>query len=165
MQFSLKGVSMRKRGFLIIVLFFLSLSFIYGEEIIDKESLNVEKVHQLFKDAFYEVTLDPKGFLVLKDIFKIYVDLDPKNRYISFSVYFPIREDASMAERYKLLNVLNKEIILIRSFIQDSNNVITIQYYLYLENGTTPKNVIVAEKMFVNALRLVLDKDPTKIIK
>lgn len=134
-------------------------------DIVSKDNLSVSLIKKIFENSFYEVVETADTYLQIKDIFNIYIDLDKDNRYVTLSVNWPINENFSTQDKLNLLNTVSKDVLLVTPYFTESGNTLVVKTTVWLEGGTTVKNIVLTEKIFVKALNLVLDKDTKRIIK
>jgi hypothetical protein len=157
----------------IILTALLVLPFFYAtikaqtgpKDIISKENVTIEKLKAIFENSKYEIIETTATYVKIKDIFNIYIDLDKDNRYLTFSVNWPINEEFGLADKYRLMNKISKEVLVVTPYYNDAGNSIIIKTTVWIEGGNTVKNIVLTEKIFVKALNLILDKDADKIIK
>ena len=133
--------------------------------IISKSNVTKDVLFSLFKNAYFNIEHDPKGGMLITDTFKIYLDIDKGNRFITFSVYWPIVESFSLQDKYQLINKLNTEILLVSPYIMATGKTIIVKYDLWIEGGVTAENIIQTERIFLDCLKTVLKRDVQKIIK
>jgi hypothetical protein len=154
------------------VIFMLMLLFAlasYGQssatDIISKDNVSVAKIKGLFENAFYDIKETTSTYVQIKDVFNIYIDVDNDGRYITYSVNWPINDNFTLQDKYDLLNKIGRDVLLVTPYYSSTGSSLIIKTTLWLEGGTTAKNIILTEKIFVKALNLVLDKDSLRIIK
>jgi hypothetical protein len=134
-------------------------------DIVSKDNVTVDLIKKIFENSFYEIVETAPTYVQIKDVFNIYIDLDKDNRYFTYSVNWPINTTFSLQDKYELQNLISKDVLLITPYYSDSESSIVIKTTIWLEGGVTVKNIVFAEKIFVKALNLVLDKDTKRIIK
>jgi hypothetical protein len=134
-------------------------------DIISKDNVTIDMVKAVFENSLYDVKETAATYIMVKDTYSIYIDLDKNNRYLVFSVTWPINEGFSLQDRFDLLNMISKDVLVVTPYYTDSKNSIVIKSTLWIEGGTTVKNIVLTEKIFLQALNLILDKDTRKIIK
>lgn len=131
-------------------------------EMISVENVNRDLIGQLFESAFFNTALDDKGSLFIKDKFRVYIDIGKKNQNITFSVYFNFQEAVGDDERKALVDAINTGLMQIKSVL--SNNILTIEYDLWIEGGVLPKNIVLAYRSFVSQVNAALAKDEKRIL-
>jgi len=136
-----------------------------ASEIISKDNVSIDKIKSIFENSFYEIRETAATYILFKDIFTIYADLDKDNRYITLSVNWPIKESFSMEERFKLLNTISKEVLVVTPYYNAEGTSLIVKTTIWIEGGSTARNIVYTEKIFVKALNLILDKDVLGIIK
>ncbi len=134
-------------------------------DIISRDNVTIDLVRKVFENSYYDIKDTGESYFSMKDVFMIYVDLDKDLRYLTFSVYWPVNENFPVEERFNLLNKIGKVILLVTPYFNDAGTSLTVKTTLWIEGGTTARNIVLTEKLFVKALNLVLDKDTSHIIK
>lgn len=152
-----------KRITMAFVLFILLASCINADKLVTENNLSVEYLKNIFKKAYYNVKTVKKDTFI-KDRWKIYLDIDrSRKRYITFSVYWKLNPKFSYYEKLNLVNLIDKEVLMVSPYVK--GNVITVKYDLWIQGGSTEKNIIKAYKCFHKALKLILKKDTKFVIK
>jgi hypothetical protein len=161
-----------KRRILLIVLLALPFSMMLKaqtnlgpNDIVSKDNITIDLLKKIFENAFYDIKETSKTYIEIKDTYSVYIDLDESGRYLTFSVNWPINENFSVQDKFNLLNKVSKEVLLVTPYFNDTGSSLIVKSTAWIEGGTTVKNVILTEKLFVKALNLILDKDVNKIIK
>lgn len=134
-------------------------------DIVSKDNANIDLVKAIFENSLYEIKETASSYIQIKDVFNIYVDLDKDNRYLTYSVNWPINENFSQSDKLNLLNKIAKEVIMVTPYYSESGTSLIVKTNIWIEGGNTVKNIVLAEKIFVKALNLILDKDTQQIIK
>lgn len=129
------------------------------------EDLSVNFLKQTFENALMNVTEVKDTYIIVKETFNIYVEVDANKRYVALSAAYPLREDATEAEIMQLMNKLNAEIILAKFYYSKSSHSIGYVYYFWTERGFNSTSLLSATKLFSQAINLSLEKDTTRIIK
>lgn len=134
-------------------------------DIVSKDNLSKDLIKTIFENAYMDIKIKENGDLVLTDSWPIYIDIDQQKRFLTFSVYWPVVDSASDADKFTLMNTLSKDILCISSYFSDKENLLSIKYDFWIEGGVTVKNIISTEKILVKCLGLALEKDVKRIIK
>lgn len=136
-------------------------------DVIDVNNVTPQIIATAFENAYMSVNkeLSTGNAVVIDDILKIYLDLDPNKKYLTYSVTFGFQDGVSEAKKLELVNKLNAEVLMIAPRYSASKNNIWVKYDYWIEGGVTPKSLILCEKQFVSALKLMLQKDTEKIVK
>jgi len=135
------------------------------DSIISTENVTIEDITQIFEQSFYKIVDKQEHFIKIKDSYTIFVDLAKKKNFITYSVYWSANESFSNEDRYKLLNKISNEVLVVTPSFNESGKTLTLKTDIWLEGGVTAKNLVMTEKIFVKALNLVLKKDTERIIK
>ena len=64
----------------------------------------------------------------------------------------------------ELINKLNTDVALVKTFYTESSNTITFYYYFWTEGGFTQKSLIGSLRLYKLALDLSLQVDTAKLI-
>ena len=134
-------------------------------EIISKDNVTIDKVRSILENTYYEIKESTATYVLFKDIFSIYADLDKDNRYITLSVNWPVNETFSLEDKFNLLNTISKEVLVVTPYYNAEGTSLIVKATIWIEGGMTAKNIVFTEKIFVKALNLILDKDTLGIIK
>ncbi len=152
-------------AFLLIIPFFAEVRAQNPTDIISRDNVTIDLLRKIFENSYYEVRDTGETFFSIKDVYMIYVDLDKDLRYLTLSVYWPVNENTPADQKFDLLNKIGKDVLLVTPYFNDAGTSLTIKTTIWIEGGTTAKNIVLTEKLFVKALNLVLDKDTSHIIK
>lgn len=137
----------------------------FAQRVVSADDLTPQLLKETFDNAYIEV-LDVKDtYIKVKDVFTVYMDIDKSKRYVAFNSTYNLVEGTSPAKALALMNKLNAEVALIKSYYTESSNTITYYYYFWTEGGFTQKSLVSALKLYKTALNLSLDKDVEKLIK
>ncbi|NNC95813.1 MAG: hypothetical protein HKN92_09650 [Chitinophagales bacterium] len=159
-----------KALFLSSIMLFLTVGFLSANtdnnEIIDNANLSVELVNKVFEDAYYEIieVNANENYLLVKDIWKVYVDIDNDKNYITFSLTWSTNEEASLEDKLALVNMISTKVLMVAPYVSTSSGNIVIKYDLWVEGGVSKKNVILSHKAFVKSLHLILELDTELIL-
>ncbi|MGK4567109.1 hypothetical protein [Flavobacterium sp. 3HN19-14] len=104
-------------------------------------------------------------YIKTKDIFDFYVDIDKQNRFVSFSGSFLLVDGVSKQKALELVDKFNDEIIMVKSYYNETSNSISVYYYFWTEGGFTKQSMLKAYKMMNPAINLMLSKDTEKLMK
>jgi hypothetical protein len=134
-------------------------------DIVSKENVSIKLLKTIFENSYYEILETTSTYIKIKDDYNIYIDLDKDNRYLTYSVKWSINSNFSQTDKLQLLNKISKEVLLVTPYYSDSESNLVIKATIWIEGGSTVKNIILSEKIFVKALKLILEKDTDRIIK
>ena len=134
-------------------------------DLISKDNVSIGLVRKIFENSYYEIKDTTDTYFSIKDVFTVFVDLDKDSRYITLSVYWPVNDNFTPADKFELLNKIGKDVLLVTPYFNDAGTSLTVKTTIWIEGGTTARNLVLTEKLFVKALNLVLDKDTNHIIK
>lgn len=136
-----------------------------AQGVIPSEKLTPELLKETFENAFIEVLEVKETYIKVKDTYSVFFDIDPKKRYVTLSGVYQIVDGAKKSDVLELMNKINKEVALIKIFYNEDTNTISYYYYFYTEGGFTQKSLVMALKLYKDALTLSLQKDTAKLIK
>jgi dTDP-4-amino-4,6-dideoxygalactose transaminase len=129
------------------------------------EDLSIRFLKETYDNAFMNVTEVKDTYIVVKDVFSIYVEIDKNNRYVVLSAAYPLDEKASDAQILRLMNKLNDEIIMTKFYYDPKSKSVCYAYYLWTDRGFNTATLVSATKLFSQTINLSLDKDTERIIK
>lgn len=137
----------------------------FAQRTISSDELTPQLLKETFDNAYIEV-LDVKDtYIKVKDVFTVYLDIDKSKRYVALNATYNLSDKATPAKALALMNKLNGEVALIKTYYTESSNTITYYYYFWTEGGFTQKSLIGAFRLFKTALNLSLEKDTEMLIK
>ncbi|MDQ7960054.1 hypothetical protein [Flavobacterium lindanitolerans] len=148
----------------IVFLFFLGTTA-FSQNLVPAENLTPALLKQTFENAYIKVLETQDGFIKVQDTYDVFIDIDPSKRYVCFSSSYSLVAGTSPKDALELMNMLNTDIILVKSYYIEKNNSINYIAYFWTERGFSPQSMVSAFKMYVSALTLSLQKDTKKIIK
>lgn len=147
-----------------VVLFGMACS-VKAQKMYTAEDVNSDLLKNIFENAYMDVLESQESFIKVKDIFTAYIDIDAQGRYISISSTYPLSDSTTEKDALELMNLLNKEIIQIKSYYSESTNNISYIYYFWIEGGFTDRSLVSAFKLYNQAIKLSISKDTKKLIK
>ena len=150
------------------VLFLLVLFTSFGsfaQRVISSDELTPQLLKETFDNAYIEVLDTKDTYIKVKDVFSVYLDIDKNKRYVALNAVYNLSDKATPAKALELMNKLNGEVALIKTYYTPKSNTITYYYYFWTEGGFTQKSLIGAFKLFKTALNLSLEKDTEMLIK
>ncbi|MEO1052403.1 MAG: hypothetical protein AAFX87_17360 [Bacteroidota bacterium] len=139
-----------------------------AQDIISSENLTAQKLKEIFESAYADVAaVDPNGkYIAVKESagLKVYMDIDAKKRYITYSISFKCDERFSECEILALVNQLSTQVLMISpSYMREKRNLL-IKYDYWVDAGVTSKSIVKTEKQFMEAVKLAFKKDIQKIL-
>ncbi|MBN9292587.1 MAG: hypothetical protein J0G96_01255 [Flavobacteriia bacterium] len=155
-----------KQNFLLpfLMLLFIAAPTAKAQEIIPGTSVSAPFLKSLFENAYYSVEEVQDTYIIVRDGYKFYFDIDSKQRYVTISNVFNLDKKFSKQEVYELINTLSKEVALIKCYYLEQTHSIAFYYYYWTEGGFTAKSLISAFKLYKEAVLLSVDKDTKHII-
>ncbi|MBI3234549.1 MAG: hypothetical protein HYZ42_11000 [Bacteroidetes bacterium] len=106
---------MKKSLFLFIIFALLQTTQSFAQapnDLVTKENLTVDYIKKIFENSYYEIKEVKDDYVKIKDVFSIYIDVAEDKRYITLSVTWPLNTNFTDQQRYELLNLINKDVLL-----------------------------------------------------
>ena len=150
--------------FYLFVLFF-SVQFATAQKLVNASEVTTSFLKETFDNAYIEVLEVKDTYIKIKNTYSVYLDIDANKRFVTFSSVYNLVEGTSKKDALELVNKLNAEVALIKTYYSESTNTITYFYYFWTEGGFTQKSLIGSLRLYKTALDLSLDKDTGKLIK
>ncbi|MBB3124570.1 hypothetical protein FHS04_002093 [Mesoflavibacter sabulilitoris] len=128
------------------------------------DNVTPKYLETIFENAYMDV-LDVKDtFIKIKDSQTMYLDIDPKQRYISINSVYTVKKGAKKDEILEVFNTVNKEVIMIKCYYNESAHTVSFYYYFWIDNGFSDKTFVSAVKLFQSGVTLALQKDVNKTV-
>ena len=103
---------------------------------------------EIFNNVYLEVKKhESLDIHYIQDKLKVLLDVDENKRFIKFSVVVGTNTSKSELEILKALNLSNYEYLMFQTSCDD-NNTAYVRYYLWIEGGVIPKNIIKTYQSF-----------------
>lgn len=150
---------------ILVALCFFVGTLSHAQTVVKPEEVTPAFLKETFENAAINVLEVKDTYIKVKDVFDIYLDIDPSKRFVSFSGSYPLVDGTSPAKALELMNKLNTDVIMIKSYYYPTSNTISCYYYFWIEGGFTRQNMLKAFKMMNPAINLILQKDVDKLIK
>lgn len=132
------------------------------DEIITPENVTRDLLMGYFEKAYFETKLDDKGSLFIQDKYRVFVDINNKNRCVTFGVYFNLKEGCLFGDVLEYANTINKELLQIKAIAGEK--VLTIEHDLWIEGGAIVKNMIASYRSFISQVSAAIGKDRQKVL-
>ena len=157
--------TLKKSSLFYLFALFILTNLSYGQKLVNSNELTPTFLKETFDNAFIEVLEVKDTYVKIKNTYTVYLDIDPTKRYIALNSVYNLVEGTSKKDALELVNKLNAEVALIKTYYSESTNTITYYYYFWTEGGFTQKSLISSLRLYKTALDLSLDKDTAKLIK
>lgn len=157
----MKNLKLSKLFYLFILFFSLHST---AQRVIETNELNTNLLKETFNNAFIDVLETTENYIVIKNTYKTYLDIDKDKRYILISNTYKLVNGTSKKDALELINKLNNDVALVKTFYTESSNTITFYYYFWTEGGFTQKSLIGSLRLYKLALDLSLQVDTAKLI-
>ena len=141
-----------------LLVLLISVQFATAQKLVTAAEVTPAFLKETFDNAYIEV-------LEVKDTYNIYLDIDSNKRYVTLSSVYNLVDGAPKRDVLELINKLNAEVALIKTYYSESTNTITYYYYFWTDGGFTQKSLVNSMRLYKTALDLTLEKDTGKLIK
>lgn len=148
-------------GFLFLL---FSPSLGLSQKLIQAEELTPKFLKETFESAYIEVLEVADDYIQIKDFHKFYLDIDSKKRYVAISVSYKLAPEAKEADIAELLNIINRDVALIKAYTNETNDIITYSYSFWTNGGFTQKSLVSSIGIIKAALDLCLEKDTKGVL-
>lgn len=148
-------------AFLIVNFFSFSLK---AQEIISPENVSTTQLKEIFQNAYIDILESSDTYVKIKDKRNVFIDIYPNKKYVTMSISYTLKANSAPDAIIKLVNKLNKEVVMLKVWHSIKNNSLVFSYYLWIDGGAQAKTLISAVKYFQMGLDLCLDKDEEKLI-
>jgi len=152
-----------KKLMLLVLLCVATQSFGQGQ-LTSSEDVTPQYLKTIFENAYVDVLDVKETFIKIKDNQTMYLDIDSKKRYISINSVYTVKEGAKKDEILEVFNTVNKEVIMIKCYYNESAHTVSFYYYFWIDNGFSDKTFVSAVKLFQSGVTLALSKDPNKTV-
>jgi hypothetical protein len=132
-------------------------------DLIRTEELDNDTLRELFDAAMFDYHLDDDGDLVVQDNYRVLVKHHNK-RYIHFTSFFRVRQEASEDMVYALCNRINDELIILRASVHHGDTLV-LDWYIPVFSGISKRTVVMAFRKFVELLGQVGQYDEEDVIE
>jgi hypothetical protein len=148
-----------------IALLLLVTSFSFAQnDLQNGEDMTASKLKTLFENAYIDVLETKDTYIKVKDSKNVYIDVDSKNRFISFNSVYNLQKGVSDKEILELFNKVNTDVIMLKCYYNKEGNTVSFFYYYWIDGGYSNKTIINAFKLFQVGIDLALTKDEKKNI-
>ena len=144
---------------------FLATTNSFSQKVINANEVTPAFLKETFDNAYIEVLEVKDTYIKIKNTYNIYLDIDSNKRYVTLSSVYNLVDGAPKRDVLELINKLNAEVALIKTYYSESTNTITYYYYFWTDGGFTQKSLINSMRLYKTALDLTLEKDTGKLIK
>ena len=143
----------------------ISVQFATAQKLVTAAEVTPALLKETCDNAYIEIIEVKDTYIKIKNTYNVYLDIDSSKRFVTFSSVYNLVEGASKKDALELVNKLNAEVALIKTYYSESTNTITYFYYFWTEGGFTQKSLISSLRLYKTALDLTLEKDTGKLIK
>jgi hypothetical protein len=126
-------------------------------QLIVEEDISIARLKQVFDNAFIECHEEGSILRVQLDNTKFFLSLHEPHHFLTITGYFATRKYADRNEKIELVNTLNRDLVLVRFYLDGDEDLVT-DCTLSYDQGILPYHI-------VNILRLMQDIIHTGIQK
>ena len=148
-----------------LLVLLISVQFATAQKLVTAAEVTPAFLKVTFDNAYIEVLEVKDTYIKIKNTYNIYLDIDSNKRYVTLSSVYNLVDGAPKRDVLELINKLNAEVALIKTYYSESTNTITYYYYFWTDGGFTQKSLINSMRLYKTALDLTLEKDTGKLIK
>jgi hypothetical protein len=131
-----------------------------SEELISDENISKELLKEIFEGAYYDVSVDEKGDMTIKDSYSAFADVSKNRKLITFSAYFNRDLQAEPDDIKDYLHHVNYQLLAIR--VSKLERSFFYEYTFNIQGGVTRKNIVYSFKTFMIALQAALSVEEFK---
>jgi hypothetical protein len=119
-----------------------------GNRLLHHRDFDTAMVGSIFRGAGYEVTVTPKGRLMVEDVgVSTIVYVGTSLPMLRMRRYYDFRKDASQAERHQCVNTINEAIDTGRAYCDDDGDL-ALEAELHLGAGLSPAQLLAGFRFF-----------------
>ena len=157
--------NLKLSSFFYLFVLLISVQFATAQRLVNATEVTPAFLKETFDNAYIEVLEAKDTYIKVKNTYNVYLDIDANKRFITLSSVYNLVDGASKKDALELVNKLNTEVALIKTYYSESTNTITYYYYFWTDGGFTQKSLINSMRLYKTALDLTLEKDTGKLIK
>ena len=157
--------TLKKLTLFYLFLLLIAAQFSSAQRLVNASEVTPALLKETFDNAYIEVLEVKDTYIKVKNTYNVYLDIDANKRFITLSSVYNLVDGASKKDALELVNKLNTEVALIKTYYSESTNTITYYYYFWTDGGFTQKSLISSLRLYKTALDLSLEKDTGKLIK
>ena len=157
--------TLKKTTLFYLFLLLIAAQFSSAQRLVNASEVTPALLKETFDNAYIEVLEVKDTYIKVKNTYNVYLDIDANKRFITLSSVYNLVDGASKKDALELVNKLNTEVALIKTYYSESTNTITYYYYFWTDGGFTQKSLISSLRLYKTALDLSLEKDTGKLIK
>lgn len=157
--------TLKLSSFFYLFVLLISVQFATAQKLVTAAEVTPSLLKETCDNAYIEILEVKDTYIKIKNTYNVYLDIDSSKRFITFSSVYNLVDGAPKRDVLELINKLNAEVALIKTYYSESTNTITYFYYFWTEGGFTQKSLISSLRLYKTALDLTLEKDTGKLIK
>lgn len=132
------------------------------DEMITPENVSNELLKNIFDRAYFKTSFDDNGNFLFQDRFRTFIDINKNKNYLTLNTHFKIDTNAPFSNVVNYANRINRELIQVKAIAQE--NLLSIEYDVWIEGGILDRNIIFAAKFFASQLTGVVQKDEQEVL-
>jgi hypothetical protein len=149
---------------LAVVTMIMSANVLSAQRVYNSDELNGKLLDEIFQNAAMKTSNVNDRFLDVKSAYTYNIDLDNNNRYFTISAKYKFSDTAKKADIQDLLNLINKDVAVVKAYTDEKFSSITYIYYFWTEGGFTARSAVSALRLMDAALDLSLQKDKKGVL-
>jgi hypothetical protein len=119
------------------------------QDLITPENCSQELLRAALDAAMMDVSINPKGFLVVQDSVKILVMHNEQNKdRVLLLAMFGFKDSVSELQRLQAANRINTEFAYVRAY--DDRQSLVLDWDISIAGGIPPKTFVLAVKRFLS---------------
>jgi hypothetical protein len=124
------------------------------DELLDKDNLSVRRAKSIFEGAFYECEIDEDGDLRITDDVVVLM-ISSGESILKFLTLFRFKEDADEYRALELEHRINDAMMCVKAVASLSHRCLSISWFVNVEGGITPRNLVLTFRKFQKYVRQV----------
>lgn len=127
--------------------------------------MTLAKVHEVFKNAAMNATLDNDTVIVEDGGIKVLMQLDAPKKLVTYMLIFGFEDGVPQSERIQLANKLNYQVVFARFYVSPEG-MLYADYSLSFEEGLAPSQIVRAYRWIYKTVTGGINNyDEKKIVK
>jgi len=121
-------------------------------EILAENEVTTPTLDELFKQAFFQTTVDSDGDLIVQsDGPRVIVTVDEQKKLVKFMAVYGLKEAAALEHKLALVNRMNDEIIYVR-FSVPRDDILVADYFLLFQEGIPAFQLVSSLRLFARVV-------------
>ena len=133
------------------------------EDLIEPDEVSPEMLRDLFVEAYMDASIDKDGDTLVTETYRSYIVPTLEGKWIRVYAVFGANPDAAPDDKLEYANRVNRELIIVRSYVEESGRF-TFEHYIPVEGGITKKAIVLAVRRFHRILEAAIRKDDKNVM-